>query len=75
MTKKVSAAKVALVLAAAAAIVVVLEVLRKHLWLPQGLFLSAGVFFVIKKHKNRLASAIFTKMVLTITPLCMMSFM
>ena len=51
-----------------ASIVVVIVVLRKLLWLSQGLFLSAGVFFIIKKHKNRLASVIFAKTDLTITP-------
>ena len=45
ITTKVSAALVALVLAAAAAPVVLLVVLRKLLWLSQGIFLSAGVFF------------------------------
>ena len=35
----------------------------------QGLFLSAELFFIIKKHKNRLASVIFAKMVLTTTPM------
>ena len=59
-------ALVAFVLAAAAATVVILVVL---LWLSQGLFLSAGVFFIIKKHENRLASVIFAKTDFTITPL------
>ena len=62
-------AAVAVVLAAAAAVVVVLVVLRKHLKLPRGLFLSDGVFLNIKKHKNCLASGIFAKKVLTISPL------
>ena len=53
-----------------AAAIVVLVVQRNHLWLPQGLFLSAGAFFIIEKHKNRLASVIFAKMDLTITPPC-----
>ena len=66
ITTKVSAALVAVV-PAAAATVVILVVLRKLLWLSQGLFLSAGMFFIIKKHKNCLASVIFAKMVLTIT--------
>ncbi len=60
---------VALVLAAAAVTVVILIVLRQLLWLSQGLFLSAGVFFMNKRHKNRLASVIFVKMDLTISPL------
>ena len=62
-------ALVALIQAAEAATVVILVVLRKLLWLSQGLFLSAGVFFIIKKHKNRLASVIFAKTDLTITPM------
>ena len=51
------------------ATVVILVVLRKLLWLSQGLFLPAGVFFIAKKHKNRLASVIFAKMDFTITPM------
>ena len=50
------------------ATVVILVVLRTLLWLSQGLFLPAGVFFIAKKHKNRLASVIFAKMDFTITP-------
>ena len=48
ITTKISAALVVVELAAAAATVVILVVLRKLLWLSQGLFLSAGVFFIIK---------------------------
>ena len=58
ITTKISAALVVVVIVAAAT-VVILVVLRKLLWLSQGLFLSDGVFFIIKKHKNRLTSVIF----------------
>ena len=69
ITTKVCAALLVLLLWLLLQLVLMLLKLRKLLWLSQGLFLSAGVFFIIKKHKNRLASVIFAKTDLTIIPM------